>query len=609
MKRSYIILFTVLFAISLSSCRKELLDTTPYSSVSSQNIWATENLAELAMNGVYNALLLGSCDDQGNGQANFMGRDVFVFGSFDASISARNNWSSTWEIMNGNATPSSGMFSYAWKQFYEGVARANDVIGNIGSVESMSVEKRARYMAEAKFLRAFFYYRLNALYRGVPLYTEPTELADYNKPRSSEAEVWSQIINDLTDAINEPNLPGKYAAGDGNYGRITKGAAYALRGKTYLWLKDYAKAEADFKAVGPLGYNLFQGDYQQLFKEANEQCDEMVFSIQCFEQSGYGNRMSFRYGSRLTRGSCWDDYFGSTDFIDTYECIDGKPFNWEDFIPGYTSMTPEARSVYFCRDHLNGTPVEGITEANQTTLREFAVNYGADMSKYLNEGNEARLSAAYANRDPRLQKTFVVPNATYLGSPSGDEHLYTLRWPFFKSDESEPFDLRSDDQTKLHYMVRKFVSEGNELEFRAYSPIDVPIIRYADVLLNLAEALNEQGKTQEAIPYVNQVRERVGLAALGSNQYTQVSGQDNLRERIRNERRWEFAAEGVTYFDELRWGTWFETVNYPGNGRKECTGKILAPWSSKGDYYSVWAIPVTERQLNSELTQNPGWID
>ena len=61
-------------------------------------------------------------------------------------------------------------------------------------------------------------------------------------------------------------------------------------------------------------------------------------------------------------------------------------------------------------------------------------------------------------------------------------------------------------------MVRKFVSEGNELIYRQYSPIDVPLIRYADVFLSLAEALNEQGMTNEAIPYINRVRERAGIA-------------------------------------------------------------------------------------------------
>ena len=104
--------------------------------------------------------------------------------------------------------------------------------------------------------------------------------------------------------------------------------------------------------VTTMGYDLFH-DYKQLFKEANEQCDEMIFSIQCTELNGFGNRMSMRYGSRTTRGSCWNDFYGSTDFMDTYEWKDGKPFNWEEIIPGYTTMTPNERSVFFLRDNMD----------------------------------------------------------------------------------------------------------------------------------------------------------------------------------------------------------------------------------------------------------------
>lgn len=85
--------------------------------------------------------------------------------------------------------------------------------------------------------------------------------------------------------------------------------------------------------------------------------------------------------------------------------------------------------------------------------------------------------------------------------------------------------------------------EGTEHTIMERSPIDIPLIRYADVLLNLAEALTEQGKWEEAIPYVNDVRNRVGAQALNSNDYTTVKGLDDMRQRIRKERYWELAFE------------------------------------------------------------------
>lgn len=610
MKAIKYLAFVSLLIMGFTACRKDLLETTPYNAVSSSNIWTSANLATTAVNGIYNALLQSTGEDYQNSisQGNYLGLDAHTMSALDPTVSARNNWSSTHTLLNGNASSSDKIFSRAWQQLYEGISRANDVIDNIESVPDMAPELCAQYIAEAKFLRAYYYYRLNCFYRGVPLYLNSTPVSEFNKPRSSETEVWEAIISDLTDAINEPNLPGKYNSGDPNYGRATKGAAYALRGKTYLWMKEYAKAEYDFKRVGELGFGLFQGEYKQLFKEKNEQCPEMVFSIQCFEQNTYGNQMSFKYGTRVTSGSGWNDFYGDADFIDTYETVNGKPFNWDDYIPGYSSMSPVKRSVFFLRDGLNsGNGNFGGTDYK--SLKTKMVDYGSDFSKYLDQGNEARIKAVYENRDPRLMQTYITPYSEYLGAPSGVEITYTLRWPFIQNDNSAPFDLRSDTAKSYFYLVRKFVSEGNELMYREYSPIDVPIIRYADVLLSLAEALNEQGKTEEAIPYVNMVRKRAGVALLNSNSYTMVAGQDDLRNRIRREKRWELACEGTLYFEELRWGTWYDSKLFEGAGLKQCWGETSISWTRNGDYYTKWPIPATERQLNTALTQNEGWID
>lgn len=82
------------------------------------------------------------------------------------------------------------------------------------------------------------------------------------------------------------------------------------------------------------------------------------------------------------------------------------------------------------------------------------------------------------------------------------------------------------------------------------------------------EALNESGARAEAIEKVNEVRKIAGGALLNSNAATMVGGQQDLRERIRNERRIEYPGEGINYFDELRWKTWADKVFFPGNGRK-----------------------------------------
>ena len=612
MKAIKYLAFVSSLIIGASACQPDLLNTSPYNAVGSTNMWTSENLATLAVNGLYNTFLQSSGEVENSVTGgNYLGLEVYLFAALDPTVSARNNWSSTLHLLNGNATPSNTEFSRAWKQHYEGISRANDVIDNVGNVPGMSQELSAQYMAEAKFLRAYFYYRLNCLYRGVPLYLTTTPVSEFNKPRNTEAEVWEAIINDLTDVINEPNIPGRYVAGDSNYGRATKGAAYALRGKNYLWMNEYKLAEQDFREVLKMGYSLFEGGYKELFKDANEQCPEMIFSIQCYEQDGYGNQMPFKYGSRVTYPGGWNDFYGDTDFIDTYETKEGKPFNWDDFIPGYSKMSAKARSVYFLRDGL--TSGKGnFGSGNYKSLKTKMEEYGADFSKYLDQGNEARIRKVYEDRDPRLMQTYITPYSDYLGSPhtaGGAEFTYTLRWPFIENDIEAPFDLRTDTKKVFHYLVRKFVSEGTEHLDRGYSPIDVPLIRYADVLLSLAEALNEQNKTSEAATYVNQVRNRAGIALLNSNSYTQVAGQADMRNRIRREKRWELACEGTLYFDELRWGTWYDVKLYDGAGLKECWGQNVVTWTVNGNHYTTWPIPATERQLNTALTQNDGWVD
>lgn len=576
-------------AVSIwTGCQGDLLNLNPYDAVGSGSMWTTENLADQGVTGIYNVL-----------RQDYVANCMYIYDCFGVSADCRDT---DYPLLLGNIQTNNGLFNDSWKQLYEGIQRANDAIANVPSAP-ISDTKKSRLIAESKFLRAYFYYRLNMVYRGVPLYLEPIALEECTNGRESETVIWEAIINDLTDCINDPNLPDRYAAKDINYGRATKAAAYALRGKVYMWMKDWAKAEIDLRKVGDMGHKLFQGGYKELFKEANEQCEEMIFSLQCIGLEGYGNDYSFRYGSRVTYNSVgsWNTYLASTDFVETYECIDGKPFNWDDFIPGYSSMDVKARSVYFLRDNMTKEEID-----------KMSGEQGADMDKYLAVGNEERILKAYTSRDPRLLQTIITPYSEYYGSTGGVAHNYVLRWPYRTDDQVglEPYDVKTDTNNRYYYLFRKFVAEGvGEIADRKYSQIDIPLIRYADVVLSLAECLNEQGKTDEAVTWVNLVRNRAGVAALNSNEYTRVTGQDNMRERIRNERRWEFAGEGVNFFDELRWNTWKESKFKSGAGLKQIWGEMQYSYSWGGDYYYTWPVPKTERDMNSNLNLAPGWID
>jgi len=574
-------------ALLVLGCSQSL-DLSPYDEISSENSFGSANLAEAVVNGAYSNLRY----DYSNYDRNILNWDAFssVIDPTEAHIFLN------YSYLTGTIQPNDGSFSNYWKRLYEGVARANDVINNIETVPDMDRETKDRRIAEGKFLRAYHYYRLNSLWRGVPIYLENLAPSDYTNARSSEQEVWSMIVQDLTDCINTSALPDKYPAGSSDYGRVNKAAAHTLRGKVHLWLEQWELAEADFRAVGDMGFSLYTGNYSDLFRLEQERSNEMIFSVQMEEFAEMGNTFSRTYGNRQTTGTGNSSFFMNTNFVDTYQWANGKPFDWEDVIPGYGSMDPKARSVYFLRDDL--------TAAERSVME----TYGADMDQYLPTGNEARIKAAYVDRDPRLLATVITPYSNYVGGFSGTEIDYSPRWPY-RSSAGAPFDLQTNSNSYMLYSIRKFVTQGREFLNSTFNPVDVPIFRYADVLLGLAEALNEQGEYLGAIELVNQVRNRAGLAPLNEpgNAFVAVADANDLRERIRDERKWELAGEEQLYYDELRWGTWQEEKFAEGNGLLEVWGAPVYTYQWGGSGYLKWPIPSGEVERNPNLTQNEDW--
>lgn len=193
-------------AASLASCKADLMDLAPYDAIASGNMWQSENLSDMGVIGVYNIL-----------RAYHVAYDLNRFDSYGITTDCRDPQS----ITMGNITSGDGTFSGYWINHYEGISRANDAIAHLPEAP-LDENKSARLIAETKFLRAYFYYKLNMMYKGVPIYLEPTELEELVKGRSTETEVWETVIKDLTDAINTPQLPDKYKSGDADYGRDRK---------------------------------------------------------------------------------------------------------------------------------------------------------------------------------------------------------------------------------------------------------------------------------------------------------------------------------------------------------------------------------------------------
>lgn len=613
---------------SFASCTDEL-DTAPYNQLATSTMWTTENLTDMGMNGVYSNLrnwgiygtglnTISTSNNNGMGQWGYE-----ILGPLGMSHNVA-------DFLNGSLNPGSTNVSNLWKRLYEGVHRANDAITNIPLKSPCSEEKKARLVAEAKFLRAFHYFRLNELWHGVPYYDVPIVVEECIKGQETEDFIWGKIIEDLTDCINEPNLPDIEDIKK-REGRITKGAAYALRGKVYMHKGEWDNAIKDFDMVGKCGYNLFPGDYKALFTAANERCEEMIFSVQNVETNYYGSISQKYLGTRSAQGSCWGDHQITPYAVELYENADGTPFNWDDYLPGYSSLSLADREVFFLRDTLkNGEHIISVlskTKQDKDTIIHPIVDAVAERLKnitpsvaslYLPEGNEARLRAAYDNRDPRLQKNVITPYSQFHGvGLNATEFTYTYRWPYYANATPQGNimsviigDMQPDYTGTYLYFQRKFVYEGYKATFaREYGDIDDPLIRYADVLLMWAEALVEKNDLLGAMAKVEIVRNRVGMPTLATN----FADQTKARNYVRDERRREMLGEGGSYFDELRWGTLKETKYGAGAQCKQIWGVngrgTAFRWP---DVYSsdklVWPVPRGETQKNPNLQRTPNWV-
>lgn len=587
MKKTIHIIVVLLSVFTFAGCYS--LDTTPPDAYSDATFWKNAEQVKQGVMGAYASLKNGYC----------FGYD-FIFDSYtDICIG---NFHQAFSL--GTYDVTDNVVSASWQQTYDLVQRANAVIRNLKDVEldevnaeGITAKIQATSIAEAKFLRALGYFRLLNLFGGVPYYDETVDLNSYfnkmHKARSSEAEIREKVLQDLTDAA--AGLPDKWDAAD--YGRATKGAAIAFRGKVHLYNKDWSKAIADFESIvgnrTAYGYGLDES-YEHIFKVYNgDRSPEMIFSIQNNAQNGM--EMTSLMGSKASlRLIPSERSVPSNELVDLYENPDGSPFNWNSVFPGWSTATATQR-----RDMV---AVQIDVDGNIISLLQ------SDTSK---------LARAYRDRDPRLMTVSITPYSDYLGSTSDSKeriihyYLCNAELPNSGSPQEGIGLLRNVEATWTpSYFARKFVMEGNlkgYAEEYSRTPFEFPLMRYGDLLLMLSEAYNESGQLDKAVSTLNLVRERVGMPGLNSGaSWMKVASKEEMTKRIRDERARELPLEGHRFFDIRRWGIGEQLLNNRQVKTIYGTTIYTQKYSSRDN---LWPIPQIETERNSELSgsQNPGW--
>lgn len=566
-------------ALMLGGC--ESLDYTPGDQMSGQTFWQTEDHARQAAVGMYAAMKSSWC----------FGLE-FTFDMCSDIADGTSPWA---DISRGStfASNSSGVQNH-WQYLYELVHRCNTVIRNVSTMP-ISAETIDRVTGEAKFLRAMAYFRMLNCWGGVPYYDETCDIneqfATLNAPRSTPDEIRTHIIDDLTDAIAA--LPVSWDAAD--LGRATKGAAYALRGKVYLYDRQWDKAIDDFEEIvynktANYGYALHP-DYNELFRLYNgNHSPEMIFSIQSIDgnTAGYALDIVSYFGNkstmRLIASNC---IVPSTTLVDMYERLDGSPFDWDELFPGFNDGDSQLRRKYM----------------------SVAIDQGSTKVTSTLDCDTSLVMDAYRLRDPRLCLNVITPYSHYLGTDAGSNPMDKQ---FVLADASQggaPMEAMAfirNSEGWNSYFWRKWIPTGNlDGYWGEYNrtPYEFPLIRLGDVILMLAEAYNENGDTDKAVAEVNKIRARVNMPGLNSGpEWLAVGSKEEMAVRIQRERAFELAGEGQRYWDLRRWGLLESTVK----NATDIFGDLMYTRTYQ-PRHEMWPIPLVEMERNTNLTQNEGW--
>ena len=465
---------------------------------------------------------------------------------------------------------SNGPISNFWQYRYKGILRCNVAIDRISNAELEDKELQARLVAEARFLRGYFYFELARNFGGVPLITEfkmPEEIQGIT--RASLENTYKFIEEDLIAAAEV--LPKRSEYADADMGRATSGAALGLLGKVYL--------------------------YQEKWTEARDVLQKLI------PESGYTGEdaQTTEYDLLPNFGDVWDK-----DFDNSVE------------------------SLFEVQYEYHATLAVGGSLSTVTGARSCGAALGDGWAWCQPTAN---LEAAYSEDDERREWTIIKTGCTEIKGETEENFTKILndnKEISVYDDCVEKYNLPANSLVidpsghKSGRIIRKYylpLNDRPEVYNTDKSPLNHRILRYADVLLMYAEACNELSDDTHAQAALNRVRNRAGLSPVS------VTGNE-LRHAIRNERRLELAFEQNRLYDIRRWkddngkpvianlmgenGSFVkwntdpatrDAMEWDNQGEASDKGK-----SFREDRDLLFPIPLYEVTMsNGSIEQNPNW--
>ena len=526
----------------MSGCKK--LDLAPSDRFTELTFWQSDQNVNNALNNIYHGIYSSSA---------FFYNDALSDNAF-TKLAGNTNADA---IASGNFTATLPRFQGDWAFYYGGIKSCNIFLANIDNNESLGEAVKNRMKAEARFVRAWHHFNLMKWWGDVPLLKTDIS-ADEAKTiaRSPKADVLKFILDEL-DAVTAV-LPAKEQYTDADNGRVTKGAALALKVRALLY---EGNRMADVVTVceqlmsGSAGNYTLVPDYTNLFsdKTLNKKNNESIFS--------------FQYVPAL---KTWGDYI--------------------DFAP---------ISV--------GARTGGLSPA-QELVNDYIMLNGISIG---DAGSGYDESNPYSGRDPRLAATIVFDKYPWK-NPDGSTQTIYIKPGSTPAGQSAANEYSTAGQgSSTGYYWRKYW-DPNYTAPGFSSGLNLHLLRYAEVLLSYAEAKNSLGQMTADVwnKTIKAIRQRAGFTATGALDFPGTAGMAAI---IMRERRCEFAMEGMRVDDIRRWkiaetvlNGWAHGAKYDNPAIDNGYVRVQLRTFDKNKHY-LWPIPPSERALNANLTPNPGY--
>lgn len=611
-------LLTVVLLVGSTSCKK-YLDVVPAEYSSEKDVFSNINLAEQAQARLYNALP----DEM---QAYFTAATDETYHHWFDNGEAVNAYKYNLGSWSTNDNPLGN-----WSGKYQDIRRANIFIEQIDNVpvpldrESYYAIWKPRYKAEARFLRAQFYFELFKRYGAVPLLTtakdvDPDKLEDTQVARNSVDEVVSFITSEC-DAAAEI-LPAAQEAAQ--TGRITKGAALALKARTLLYAASplfngnpvYSGVKnKDGKALFGTTYD--KEKWKKAADAAKAVIDLGIYSLYSPFPANPVQNYAAQFYTRDYTETILPRIMGNSTDIDGNFLPNGSPFK------GNGKLTP-LQQLADAYEMKNGYPIN--TEGSGYTISGTWSGQLWDGQKLQSVSN---ISNMYKDRDPRFYASIFFQYDVWRFDAT--RRPVRLAWFGSGNGITDGWATGKPGTNPWGYNVRKFLSPSYDRNANSGTGTrNFPIFRLAEIYLSYAEAMNEylDAPDQSVYQYLNMVRNRVSMPALP------ILPEDNtkagMRKRIQNERRVELAFESHRFWDVRRWLIAKTVDNVPALGLNarpsaaELTATGLNESSEAAgvavfyktvtlqnrifaDKHYLMPIPQTEIDKDPNLVQNYGW--